>query len=144
MCTAAEGNPLYLEQLTASLEDQGLLADGTWLGAEAATVAQQGTIEAGEERICDTAHGSGSPRVGSSDGDDADAGSGEEPDLGRGVALHPSSDRHVDRLAVHLVKSAGGDVASDPGERDRRPEERQLHLASVGVAGDDRHLLGPP
>ena len=28
VCEAAEGNPLYLEQLTATLGDQGLLADG--------------------------------------------------------------------------------------------------------------------
>src|SRR5207344_3120162 len=38
VCETAEGNPLYLEQLTAMLADQGLLVDGRWLGAADATV----------------------------------------------------------------------------------------------------------
>jgi tetratricopeptide (TPR) repeat protein len=46
VCDAAEGNPLYLEQLTATLEDQGLLADGTWLGSEDATVEIPPTLQA--------------------------------------------------------------------------------------------------
>jgi class 3 adenylate cyclase len=33
VCQIAEGNPLYLEQLTAMLADQGLLADGRWAGS---------------------------------------------------------------------------------------------------------------
>ena len=33
VCQIAEGNPLYLEQLTAMLADQGLLVDGRWAGA---------------------------------------------------------------------------------------------------------------
>jgi class 3 adenylate cyclase/predicted ATPase len=33
VCETAEGNPLYLEQLAAMLADQGLLADGRWLGS---------------------------------------------------------------------------------------------------------------
>src|ERR1022692_2507281 len=32
-CQIAEGNPLYLEQLTAMLADQGLLVDGRWAGS---------------------------------------------------------------------------------------------------------------
>lgn len=32
ICDTAEGNPLYLEQLTAMLQDQGLLRDGRWQG----------------------------------------------------------------------------------------------------------------
>jgi class 3 adenylate cyclase len=32
VCAAAEGNPLYLEQLTAMLSDQGYLAEGGWGG----------------------------------------------------------------------------------------------------------------
>ena len=46
VCDAAEGNPLYLEQLTATLEDQGLLADGRWLGTEDATVEIPTTLQA--------------------------------------------------------------------------------------------------
>ena len=33
VCDTAEGNPLYLEQLTAMLADQGLLANGRWVGS---------------------------------------------------------------------------------------------------------------
>jgi len=33
VCQTAEGNPLYLEQLTAMLADQGLLVDGRWTGS---------------------------------------------------------------------------------------------------------------
>jgi len=46
VCDTAEGNPLYLEQLTATLEDQGLLADGRWLGSEDATVEIPTTLQA--------------------------------------------------------------------------------------------------
>ena len=46
VCEAAEGNPLYLEQLTATLEDQGLLADGRWLESEDATVEIPTTLQA--------------------------------------------------------------------------------------------------
>ena len=34
VCGTAEGNPLYLEQLTAMLADQGLVSDGRWVGAD--------------------------------------------------------------------------------------------------------------
>ena len=34
ICETAEGNPLYLEQLTAMLADQGLLVDGRWQGPD--------------------------------------------------------------------------------------------------------------
>jgi class 3 adenylate cyclase/tetratricopeptide (TPR) repeat protein len=46
VCEAADGNPLYLEQLTASLEDQGLLADRSWRGSEDATVEIPTTLQA--------------------------------------------------------------------------------------------------
>ncbi len=46
VCESADGNPLYLEQLTATLEDQGLLADGTWLGSEETTVEIPPTLQA--------------------------------------------------------------------------------------------------
>jgi class 3 adenylate cyclase/tetratricopeptide (TPR) repeat protein len=46
VCEAAEGNPLYLEQLTATLEDQGLFAGGTWLGSDNATVEIPTTLQA--------------------------------------------------------------------------------------------------
>jgi tetratricopeptide (TPR) repeat protein len=46
VCEAAEGNPLYLEQLTASLEDQGLLADGRWLGSDDAAIEIPTTLQA--------------------------------------------------------------------------------------------------
>ena len=46
VCEAAEGNPLYLEQLTAALEDQGLLASGTWVGSEDAAVEIPTTLQA--------------------------------------------------------------------------------------------------
>ncbi len=32
LCEVAEGNPLYLEQLTAMLDDEGLISDGRWVG----------------------------------------------------------------------------------------------------------------
>jgi class 3 adenylate cyclase len=38
VCQTAEGNPLYLEQLTAMLADQGLLVDGRWVGSDDAEV----------------------------------------------------------------------------------------------------------
>jgi class 3 adenylate cyclase len=46
MCQTAEGNPLYLEQLTAMLADQGLLADGRWVGSEDAVVEIPATLQA--------------------------------------------------------------------------------------------------
>ena len=46
VCEAAEGNPLYLEQLTATLEDQGLLAGGRWLGSDDAMVEIPTTLQA--------------------------------------------------------------------------------------------------
>jgi class 3 adenylate cyclase len=38
VCDAAEGNPLFLEQLTAMLSDQGLLVEGRWVGPPDADV----------------------------------------------------------------------------------------------------------
>ena len=46
VCETAEGNPLYLEQLTAMLADQGLLVDGRWLGAGDATVEIPASLQA--------------------------------------------------------------------------------------------------
>jgi hypothetical protein len=46
VCTTAEGNPLYLEQLTAMLEDQGLLADGRWVGSDDAEAEIPTTLHA--------------------------------------------------------------------------------------------------
>ena len=46
VCETAEGNPLYLEQLTAMLADQGLLVDGEWRGAQDAEVEIPGTLQA--------------------------------------------------------------------------------------------------
>jgi len=46
VCEAAEGNPLYLEQLTATLEDQGLLVDGSWLGSADARVEVPTSLQA--------------------------------------------------------------------------------------------------
>jgi tetratricopeptide (TPR) repeat protein len=46
VCETAEGNPLYLEQLTATLEDQGLLTDGRWTGPQDATVEIPTTLQA--------------------------------------------------------------------------------------------------
>jgi class 3 adenylate cyclase len=46
VCETAEGNPLYLEQLTAMLEDQGLLADGRWAGSGDAEVEIPTTLQA--------------------------------------------------------------------------------------------------
>ena len=42
----AEGNPLYLEQLTAMLADQGLIVDGRWIGNEEADVEIPATLQA--------------------------------------------------------------------------------------------------
>ena len=42
----AEGNPLYLEQLTAMLADQGLLADGRWLGSSDVAVEIPASLQA--------------------------------------------------------------------------------------------------
>jgi class 3 adenylate cyclase len=46
VCETAEGNPLYLEQLTAMLADQGLLADGSWIGSPDAEVEIPLTLQA--------------------------------------------------------------------------------------------------
>jgi class 3 adenylate cyclase/tetratricopeptide (TPR) repeat protein len=46
VCETAEGNPLYLEQLTAMLADQGLLVDGRWVGSEDAVVEIPATLQA--------------------------------------------------------------------------------------------------
>jgi class 3 adenylate cyclase len=46
VCETAEGNPLYLEQLTAMLADQGLLSDGGWTGSEDADVEIPLTLQA--------------------------------------------------------------------------------------------------
>ena len=46
VCQAAEGNPLYLEQLTAMLADQALLVDGRWVGSDDADVEIPETLQA--------------------------------------------------------------------------------------------------
>jgi len=46
VCETAEGNPLYLEQLTAMLADQGLLVDGRWVGSDDADVDIPETLQA--------------------------------------------------------------------------------------------------
>ena len=46
VCETAEGNPLYLEQLTAMLADQGLLVRGVWVGADDSNVEIPATLQA--------------------------------------------------------------------------------------------------
>jgi class 3 adenylate cyclase len=46
VCETAEGNPLYLEQLAAMLEDQGLLVGGAWVGSEDAALEIPETLQA--------------------------------------------------------------------------------------------------
>ena len=46
VCETAEGNPLYLEQLTAMLADQGLLVDGRWVGPGDAAVEIPASLQA--------------------------------------------------------------------------------------------------
>jgi class 3 adenylate cyclase len=46
VCETAEGNPLYLEQLTAMLADQGLLIDGVWKGSDDVVVEIPETLQA--------------------------------------------------------------------------------------------------
>jgi class 3 adenylate cyclase/tetratricopeptide (TPR) repeat protein len=46
VCGTAEGNPLYLEQLTAMLADQGLLVDGVWVGSDDSSVEIPATLQA--------------------------------------------------------------------------------------------------
>ena len=46
VCETAEGNPLYLEQLTAMLADQGLLSEGEWVGSDDAEVEIPATLQA--------------------------------------------------------------------------------------------------
>ncbi|MDP9259124.1 MAG: AAA family ATPase, partial [Actinomycetota bacterium] len=46
VCETAEGNPLYLEQLTAMLADQGLLVDGGWVGSDDADIDIPETLQA--------------------------------------------------------------------------------------------------
>jgi len=46
VCETAEGNPLYLEQLTAMLADHGLLVDGRWVGPADADVEIPATLHA--------------------------------------------------------------------------------------------------
>jgi class 3 adenylate cyclase len=45
VCDTAEGNPLFLEQLTAMLRDQGLLVDGEWQGPADAEVEIPVTLQ---------------------------------------------------------------------------------------------------
>ena len=46
ICATAEGNPLYLEQLTAMLADQGLLVGGRWQGSHDAELDIPGSLQA--------------------------------------------------------------------------------------------------
>lgn len=46
VCETAEGNPLYLEQLTAMLADHGLLVGGQWVGEQDAVVEIPVTLQA--------------------------------------------------------------------------------------------------
>jgi len=46
VCETAEGNPLYLEQLTSMLADQGLLIGGRWVGSDDADVEIPATLQA--------------------------------------------------------------------------------------------------
>ena len=46
VCETAEGNPLYLEQLTAMLADQGFLVDGRWVGSDDTDVEIPTTLQA--------------------------------------------------------------------------------------------------
>jgi hypothetical protein len=46
VCKTAEGNPLYLEQLTAMLADHGLLVGGQWVGEHDAEVEIPATLHA--------------------------------------------------------------------------------------------------
>lgn len=46
VCATAEGNPLYLEQLTAMLVDQGLLVAGAWTGSADAEIEIPATLQA--------------------------------------------------------------------------------------------------
>ncbi len=46
VCETAEGNPLYLEQLTAMLADQGLVVDGEWCGSDDVEVEIPGSLQA--------------------------------------------------------------------------------------------------
>src|SRR5215471_15934847 len=45
VCETAEGNPLYLEQLTAMLADQGYLAGGRWVGPQDPNVEIPATLQ---------------------------------------------------------------------------------------------------
>jgi class 3 adenylate cyclase len=46
VCDSAEGNPLFLEQLTAMLIDRGSLVDGAWQGGDETTVEIPATVQA--------------------------------------------------------------------------------------------------
>ena len=46
ICDVAEGNPLYLEQLTATLEDQGLVSEQTWMGADETSIEIPTSLQA--------------------------------------------------------------------------------------------------
>jgi class 3 adenylate cyclase/tetratricopeptide (TPR) repeat protein len=46
VCETAEGNPLYVEQLTAMLADQGLLANGRWVGSSDVVVEIPASLQA--------------------------------------------------------------------------------------------------
>ncbi len=46
VCQAADGNPLYLEQLTAMLVDQGLLVNGVWKGETGVSLDIPATLQA--------------------------------------------------------------------------------------------------
>lgn len=46
VCETAEGNPLYLEQLSAMLTDQGFLTEGRWTGSSEVEVEVPATLHA--------------------------------------------------------------------------------------------------
>ncbi len=46
VCERSEGNPLYLEQLVAALEDQGLIGEGRWVGGTDGELEIPSTIQA--------------------------------------------------------------------------------------------------
>ena len=46
VCETAEGNPLFLEQLTAMLVDRGSLVEGRWRGADDGEIEIPSTVQA--------------------------------------------------------------------------------------------------
>src|SRR5215475_3080934 len=70
--------------------------------------------------------------------DDHELGPAEEPKARRRTSLHPDPARDDEGAPSAQVGDTGGAAARNCRERDERADEREPHLAAVGVAGNEK------